>query len=468
MYEYQERGIEFMQAHPRCMNLDDMGLGKSRQALMAAEGKTLVVAPKMIVDMGVWQAEHKKWSPNLNLSIVSYHDLPRRKVFLVPTKDGKGNRFQSKMTDDLNPVIDTYWDTVIFDEAHYLKSRKAHWALASFRLKSERMMLLTGTPIPNWGHELFMLLRHLRPEDARRGGPLGSYWNWVQRWFQVEPLKGKGGHVISEYHTTGILRDCNSSCSLTRDSCEHWQAFREEEFKGRWIRRLKTDVLTELPSLMGAEDLYRVPMVPTQQKAYQSLKKDMVAILDSGEDIYAWNDAGLLTKLRKLSTGLECISSQQGSGKLDVLSEILSNRSKPTLVVGNFHATLDAIGKRCDALSLRWRELSGRTPQISYRRATGEMFQRGELDVLVGQVDTVSEGITLTASDMVIIVEHSWRPAKNHQVIQRIHRLGQTNPCTVVRLVTKGTVDESMQELLKIKTEEQIRALPARDWKSIL
>jgi SNF2 family DNA or RNA helicase len=445
-----------------------MGLGKSRQALLAAEGRTLVVAPGMIRDMGVWQTEQAKWAPDLDLTVVSYHELPYKRADLTTNKAGN-KVFRFKMTDDLNKELRQHWDTVIFDEAHYLKSRKTHWSVASFQLKPERMMLLTGTPIPNWGFELFMLLRHLRPQDNTRGGPLGSYWRWVGEWFEVGQLKTKDGRVITEQHTTGVLKDCTEQCSKTLDTCEHWERFRKEEFGDLWIRRLRADVLGDLPPLTGADELYRVPMVPAQATAYKQLKKTMLATLESGEDILAWSKPGLLTKLRKLASGLECVSDTgKGSGKLDVISEILANRSRPTLIVAQFHTTMDAIGRRCDELGLRWRELSGRTPNSTYRRATGEMFQRGELDVLVGQVDTVSEGLTLTRSDMVIIAEHSWRPAKNQQVIQRIHRIGQSNPCTVIRLVTQNTVDENMQELLKVKTDEQVRALPASDWKNIL
>jgi SNF2 family DNA or RNA helicase len=467
-FAYQERGIEFMRAHPRCMNLDDMGLGKTRQALLAAEGRTLVVAPAMIRDMGVWQKESAKWAPGLDLTIAAYHDLPRREAQLVTSKEGK-KTFRFKMTDNLNLDYQGHWDTVIFDEAHHLKSRVAHWSLASFQLQTDRMYLLTGTPIPNWAHELFMLLRHLRPEDSKRSRSLGSYWSWVERWFEVGPLKNRKGEIISRWYTSGKLSACGDECSRTVDSCVHWEDFRNIEFQGRWIRRLHSDVLPNLPPLIGADDLYPIPMEKGQGVVYRKLKKEMVAILKSGETLLAWNDAGLLTKLRKLATGLECVSdSGVGSGKLDALGELLANHGKPTLVVANYHSTLDAIGRRLDKAGLRWRELSGRTPGSIYRQSVGEAFQAGKLDVLLGQVDTVAEGLTLTRATLCIIVEHSWRPAKNEQVIRRIHRIGQTEPCQVIRLVTEKTVDENMQELLREKTEHQIRALPSHDWLEII
>jgi SNF2 family DNA or RNA helicase len=86
-------------------------------------------------------------------------------------------------------------------------------------------------------------------------------------------------------------------------------------------------------------------------------------------------------------------------------------------------------------------------------------FQAGKLDVLVGSLETISEGLTLTAADLVIYVEHSWKPSRNEQALRRIHRLGQTRPVTALDYVTPGTVDEGKRELLATKTDRQMRTL---------
>lgn len=456
VFEYQDRGIEFMRARPLVFNMDEPGLGKTRQALLAAEGRTLVVAPAVIRDMAIWRDERDLWRPGLDITNVSYHELI--------VKSG------GKWTDTLVPNLRRHWDTVVFDEAHHLKNRKAHWTAAAETLAkhADRVMLLSGTPIPNWAPELFSLLRILRPQDAYRGGPLGAYWRWVQKWFKVIALKGKNGQSFSDWHCTGELSACDRECSAHPDRCIHWEDFRQVELGDLWIRRLRDDVLTELPPLMGAEQLHIVPMVPKQQKAYDDLKRSMLTFLDSGEPIAAWSHGGLLTRLRQISTALEAASDTGvGSGKLDAMMELLEGRSRPTLVVANFRSTLDAIEARLTASKLRWAEISGRTPSASHRRNAMESFQAGRLDVLVGQIETVSEGLTLTAGDMLIIVEHSWRPDKNTQVMRRLHRPGQERPVTVVRLVSPG-VDRAMQDLLQRKTDHQVKALPQRDFAAIL
>ncbi len=489
-YAYQDDGIEFLRRNPRALLGDEPGLGKSRQALLAAEGRTLIVAPAMIHDMHTWHDEIAKWRPELDATLASYHDLrervtERRPVFVkdtrTPVLDRDGNpRFRTVVTYEarLDPAYLGHWDTVIFDEAHYLKNRKAKWTEAARMIDADRTWLLTGTPIPNWAYELFTLLRMLRPEDDYPGGPLGSYWRWVGQWFEITPLTSNTGRVLSEYHTDGTLKACTEECyrgdGPLSGGCEHWAAFREAELGSRWLRRLRDDVLTDLPELTGADDLHEVPMVPAQKRAYDALKKDLIAVLrehpdEPAEKVVAWSKPGLQVKLRKVSTALEAISEtgKTGSGKLDVMCELLQNRSRPALVVAHFTSTLDAIEARLTEMGLRWVEISGRTPSQRHRQRAKERFQACELDVMVGQVDTVAEGLNLTAGDMLIIVEHSWRPDKNLQVMRRLHRPGQTRPVTVVRLVSPG-IDANMQGAIAAKTDHQIRALPAREYAELL
>lgn len=451
MFDYQETGIQFMRSRPRVLNADEPGLGKTRQSLMSAEGRTLVIAPAVLRDMRVWEDERDKWRPELDLVVAAYHDVVER----------EGRKFTGR----INPKLRQQWDTIIFDEAHNLKNRKAQWTDVSQRLAAEasRTFLLTGTPIPNWAHELFTLLCMLRPDEARRGKYLGSYWRWAQKWFKSEPTR------YSKWNISTELQGCTPVCATlpVTETCEHWQAFHREELGDRFIRRLRDDVLTELPPLLGGDDLLMVPMVPAQQRAYDDLKRDMLAVLDSGEAIAAWSSAGQITRLRQLSTALETVSSSFASGKLDAMEELLQGRSRPALVVGHFQLTLDAIERRLDGMGLRWAEVSGRIPDPRKRVRAKDDFQAGRIDVLVGQVDTVAEGLTLTAGDLLIMVEHSWRPSKNIQVMRRLHRPGQERPVMVRRLVSPG-IDAEMQELLKAKTEHQARAMPARDFADML
>jgi|SRR5882757_7543112 len=434
---------------------------------MAVDGPLLAVAPAMVHDMDTWSDEIKLWRPDLDWTPVSYHRVVHRDRVVSEETGRVGMRFTDKLAEPLRRE----WGAVAFDEAHNIKSRDTHWTKASARIRADRVILMTGTPIPNWAHELFVPLRLLRPEEARPGGELGSYWRWIGRWFNITQKTARNGRVLTDHFVDGSLRACQPECDeiSTPGGCEHWERFRRENLGDLWIRRLRDDILTDLPPLIGFDQLHKVSMTKEQARAYKTLRSEFLVTLESGEDIAAWNTAGLLTRLRQVATGLDVLTSVEESGKLDALEQLVAGRSRPTLVLGHYHGTLDAIERRLDKLDISWVEVSGRRRSTAARRQARDLFNAGQVDVLVGQVEVIAEGLNLQhAGDMVVFVEHSWRPDKNEQAVRRLHRPGQQRPVTVVRLTTRGTVDTEMIELLKNKTAHQVRAMPARAWRAIV
>lgn len=448
-YAYQEDGIAWLRglgdlpADPgRGLLADEPGLGKSRQLLMAAEGRTLVVAPSMVLDGGVWRDEVARWRPDLDVTCAPYSMLNARE------KTGRGSG--TRPVDRLRPEYAGHWDTVILDEAHYIKGRKTSWTKAVLQLDADRVYAATGTPIPNWAYELFTLLQLLNPSERRQGAKYGSYWRWVAEWFDV-------GATRYSQMAVGDPLD---------DSPQGWSRFYDENLSGRFLQRLRDDVLTDLPPM--TEQTLLLPMKPAQLKLYRQLKKDFVAWTESGEEVVAWSSGGLHTKLAKVCTGVEIEDpSSPCSSKLDALQERLADQARPSLVVCQFRATAQAAYDRAVK--------AGRSPAVitgdTSSRVRSEILDRyraGDFDVLCATVETVSEGLTLTHADTVHMVERSYRPSKNEQAIRRVHRIGQTRPVTVLHYVSKGSVDESMVRLLKQKTDHQVRVLKASELAALL
>lgn len=443
---YQLEGIDWLRAHPRGLLADEPGLGKSVQLLMAAEGKTLIVAPAMVLDGGVWDDELARWRPDLDATTTSYSSLTARE------RTEKGG---TRPTGKLRPELDHHWDSLILDESHYLKGRKTTWTQAALSVSADRVMLATGTPIPNWAHELFTTLQLLDPVEARPGGGLGSYWRWAKQWFDVTQMWGG-------YQVGGLIA-CRPACKLRLwpDVCEHWQSFHAENLEGRFLQRLRDDVLTDLPPL--TQQWMRLPMGAAQAKLYRALKKDFIAWTESGDEIVAWNKAAQVTQLAKLCTGIEVIDpGSKGSVKLDALAQILKGRSRPCLVVAHFKASVSAALAVAVSAGLSAAKVDGDTSK-GQRSQTIRSFQAGQLDVLVGSLEVVAEGLTLTQADTVVFLEHSWRPSRNEQAMRRIHRLGQTRPVTAIHLVTKDTIDDRIQKVLATKTDEAMKAMRPRD-----
>lgn len=438
MFEYQdEEGIPWLRSRSRAMLADEPGLGKSRQALLASEGQTLVVAPAMIVEAGVWQDEHDLWTPELDLTIATYSNLCAR-------KQDKNGRW-TVPTQLPRPEYAGEWDTVIFDEAHYLKTRQTRWSLAAQRLRHQSLYLLTGTPIPNWAHELYVPIKMLHDRNDRR---FSSYWRWVAQWFEVEQN----------------YRSASKHARLVGELLEHhtWDEFAEYNLDGVYLRRKRADVLKDLPPT--TEVTYEVLMEPKQARAYRELKRDYVTWLEDGTEIAAWSKAGQLIKLAQCSTGLEVITPDVcGSGKYRLMCELMSDRQgSPTVVCSLFRATARAAQTHLERMGFSVVTLTGATPKAARRDAVRD-FQDGRYDVLVGTIEAMGEGLTLTAADTMIFLERSFRPSKNEQMMWRCNRIGQTRPVTVIHLITPKSVDSNMLKLLQTKTDHQMEALSAAD-----
>lgn len=433
---YQVEGVEWLLQRERAILADEAGLGKSVQMLRAATEPVLVVAPAMVLNAGTWDDEVEKWAPGMDVTQVAYSSLAMRGERGKVERDSNGfPRTPPK------PQYRGHWGTVIGDESHYIKGRKTSWANAFLDLRADQLMLATGTPIPNWAHEAFMILRALFPEEARAGRKFGSYWRWAGEWFEIS-MNHFNAREIGDLH-------------------EHldWEQFREENWGDRFLRRLRDDVLTDLPPLTRQRML--TPMSREQGRVYRALKKDLVAWLDSGSEISVWSEPGLLVKLAKLATSLDVLDpSQPPSGKMTVLASLLEDRPRQTLVVGHFQSTIEASVRAAHRAGKTAAMMHGRIP-MSQRAEAVRSFQRGEVDVLCASIGTVSEGMTLHqgGADQVIRVERSARPSSNEQTVRRLHRIGQLRPVHCIDLVTPNSYDERLETMLQEKTDQQMEAL---------
>lgn len=432
---HQQTGIEWLRRTPRALLADDPGLGKTAQGLLAAEEPVLIVAPAML--HGTWADEIAKWRPDLDYTWVSYSSLCRRegrRVLPVPREQ-----------------YDREWGTIIFDEAQALKNRRAKQTKAALALRARRMYLVTGTPVPNWAEELYMPLRLLHDRDDRR---FTSYWRWLETWFATWKPPWGGTQVLG-------LRGGRS-----------WQEFAAENDLDRlMLRRLREDVLKDLPPL--TETTVTVEMGTEQRAAYDGLVADYCAWVDeTGEEVMAFSDGGRYVKLAKATTGLATLVDdpelEKGSCKLDALRELLEERDgSPVVVFTHFRSTALAAIRAGEAAGRRCGLIMGGIPQTT-RDALIRQFQAEELDLLVGTLGSLSEGVTLTRADTCIFVERSWRPTQIEQAMRRLHRIGQNRPVTVIHLTTENSLDQRIAALLKAKNAQQLAVLTAAEFAGLL
>lgn len=145
----------------------------------------------------------------------------------------------------------------------------------------------------------------------------------------------------------------------------------------------------------------------------------------------------------------------------------LESRSRPTLVLAHYRETVEACLAVARDVGARAEAVHGGISRADQGRAV-RAFKEGSLDVLVGSLETLAEGLTLTVADMAIFVEMSYKPSRNEQARYRVHRMGQTRPVTIKEYITPNTVDERKRKLLATKTDRQMRVMTAHQLMELL
>lgn len=350
---------------------------------------------------------------------------------------------------------------MILDEAHYIKGRDSLWTWSAKQLarNCDMWMLLTGTPIPNWSHEVFTLLQTIYPEEGKRGHEeLGSFWRWAERYFEIDPNPhNPRAKVLRE------MRGCTPAC-LRRDAddpCEHYLRFTEANFGDRYMRHMRADHL-DLPPIEFRD--IATPFDRRSKEMYRSLKKDFAADVE-GHEILAWSQGAKNVLLDKMTTSPWLLhkEGEPHGGKLDRLGSELALSEGPTFVVAHYRDSVEAATRVAELQGKSAAYIHGGTTERQ-NADTIRRFKAGQLDVLVGSLETVSEGLTLTIADHAIFLERSFKPSRNTQATYRIYRLGQDKACTITRLITPNSVDANKEKLLKAKTDHQMRTLTAADF----
>ena len=419
---------------------DDMGLGKTVQTLAllldrAPDGPALVVAPTSVV--ANWLDEARRFTPTLN--VVAYTGTASSRAGLL---------------DDLGPfdvVVTTYgllhidagalgaveWHSAVLDEAQAVKNPASKRARAARELKARFRLVTTGTPIQNNLTDLYSLFGFLNP------GMLGSTEHFRRHF--AGPVERDGDAAVR-----ARLRRLIAPFVL---------------------RRLKTEVLDDLPP--RTEIVLHVEMSPAEAALYEALRRravdDLESLaardLDRGEgrlEILAH-----LTRLRLACCNPRLVqdAGAPASSKLatfaETLDELLANRHK-VLVFSQFVRHLRLIEEHLAGAGIAYQYLDGSTPA----RARAERiaaFQAGRGDVFLISLKAGGVGLNLTAADYVIHMDPWWNPAAEDQASDRAHRIGQTRPVTIYRLVAKGTIEERIVELHRHKRDLAERLLEGAD-----
>lgn len=467
LLEHQRGDVEWAKKVGRGLLANEPGLGKSRSAIEATKGaRTLVIAPNLVLTGGTWDDEIARWADDPSLYTQASYQVLNARAETTGAKGGKG----TTPIKQLRPEFREKFDAVIVDEAHYTKGRKTSWTWATQKIcaPADMVIQMTGTPIPNWAHELFTLLQVIFPDQAGRGQKYGSFWRWAEAWFDCSPTRFSNGMP-----SVGELRGCmleslNGGDCLARpsnDPCRHYVEFAEHNLGEHYRRMLREDCL-DLPPITTQE--VATPMSAAARRIYRELKKDFVATCQ-GQEVVAWSQGAANVMLDKVTTSPWLLTKEGKArgGKLDQLAFDLEGRSRPTLVLAHYRDTVEACEQVAEQVGASSRFIHGGTSDRD-RSTIVKRFKAGDLDVLVGSLETLAEGLTLTVADMAIFVEKSFKPSRNEQARYRVHRMGQERPVTIKEYLTPDSVDARKRKLLATKTDRQMRYLTAAELIALL
>ena len=423
---------------------DDMGLGKTVQTLAllldrAPDGPALVVAPTSVV--ANWLEEARRFAPTLN--VVAYTGAASSRSGRL---EGLGP-FDVVVTTygllqiDAAPLSAVDWHSAVLDEAQAVKNPAAKRARAARELKARFRLVTTGTPIQNNLMDLYSLFGFVNP------GMLGSTEHY-RRHFAL-PVERDG--------------DAAARARLRRLIAPFV------------LRRLKTEVLDDLPP--RTEIVLHVELSRAEAALYEALRRraveDLETLTAQGPGATPAAGEGRLEVLAHLTRlRLACCNPRlvqdagaPASSKLatfaETLEELLANRHK-VLVFSQFVRHLKLIEEHLTGAGIAFQYLDGATPPKA-RAERIAAFQAGRGDVFLISLKAGGVGLNLTAADYVIHMDPWWNPAAEDQASDRAHRIGQTRPVTIYRLVAKGTIEEQIVALHHHKRDLAERLLEGAD-----
>jgi len=391
LYPYQKAGVEYCVRGKKVIIADEMGLGKTVQAIAAVmELKALpfvVVCPNSLKQN--WKREIEMWG-ELRVQVINAGDVAHSGVDAWVVNYDILSRYVS--------FLAAYGNGIVFDESHRLKSSKTNRYEAAKELVKDKevVFLLTGTPVQNRPYELVSQLALIGRLDE-----FGGWYRFVKRYCGGGYGYGRPFQLDGASNVKELNEKLRSICM---------------------IRREKRDVLTELPKMTRSRVVFDARGSIYNRVLNEVLLLDKVGMVE----IDALRRASALEKI---------------PFAIDFIEDIIDEGESVVL----FAHHRDVIEQLSCVIEAKFKfspcVITGETPSLR-RQTVVDMFQRGEVPVIICSMMAAGEGITLTRSSKVCFMEIGWHYSVHAQCEARVDRIGQQYPTTAYYFLSSGTTDE--------------------------
>lgn len=451
---YQLEGVKWLLNHKAnglgaCL-ADDMGLGKTLQTIAVltyAKENLTEQAPKANQQMTLFASAMETEIRPLRALIILpsslvfnwYEELRKfNRTLHVLTYVGPKRKEKRASLDKFDVVLTTYhtvlrdvehlraidWEYIILDESQMIKNKDSKMFRTINELPAKNRVSLSGTPIENSLSDLWSQMQFINPEM------LGTF------------------SFFKTHYLTPIERHSDEEALLQL----------AKMIKPYILRRTKEEVAKDLPEL--TETVQYIEMDPPQAKVYDEVKsatRNYLLGLDDSDTSYKFHVFAALTKLRQIANAPIMVdpTADPRSAKYEHIYQKLIEIKKAghkALIFSSFTKLIDLFVAGMNADDLKYATLTGKSSQIERKRAVSDFQTDPHTSFFFISLKAGGTGLNLTAASYVFILDPWWNPFAEKQAIARAHRIGQENPVTVIRYISKDTIEEKILKLQERKT----------------
>lgn len=508
--DFQLHGVNWLNLLYRkeCSGIlaDDMGLGKTAQVIAFLnvivqrnrKAPHLIVVPSSVLTN--WMREFTVFGPKLR--VFKYHGSQTERV--------EQQTHLKYEKDDIDVVITTYdmasggdrdhlflkkygWDACIYDEGHILKNQKSLKYTKLVKLRANWRLLLTGTPLQNNLGELISLLKFIMPSYFRGAEEaLGQIFkvnhqsqlskervSRAKTMMQPFLLRRKKVDVLLDLKPkTEVVKYCDmtpeqsklykeafakSRAALLQQEEQAAQAALTRGKKASIGKNRSGHVLMELRKAANHPLLFR--RLYTDKKL-EALARDYLKnsehadedLTQKKEDFAINSDAELsmsvAAQYKSCNKHMLAPNEWLNSGKIAALREVIEEAAKQgerLIIFSQFVQTLEIICRALEVLNITYRGFTGSTDVDSRQEIVDEFTRDDSIRCFLLSTRAGGVGINLTAANWVVLFDQDFNPQNDRQAADRAYRIGQEKQVTIVRLISRGTIDEQILELGKSK-----------------